>query len=206
MLSSYTLSQNFPTYFFPLQKGKNVIPFHIDVLEVMNDIFSIFSLPAFAGSLIIGSLFLTGLSLLFLVLFFRKQRVLEQKLDFFFSGKDAKTLETVLAEQLSETKALDRDIQALYDAVEKLRALSLRSLHKHYVLRFNPFKEVGGNQSFSVAFLDGTDSGVVLSSLHTREGTRIYAKPVEKGRDKGFPFTEEEKEVVRKAAALKVLP
>ena len=68
-----------------------MIPFHIDVLEVMNDIFSIFSLPAFAGSLIIGSLFLTGLSLLFLVLFFRKQRVLEQKLDFFFSGKDAKT-------------------------------------------------------------------------------------------------------------------
>lgn len=171
----------------------------------MNDIFSIFSLSPLAGSLVLGSLVLALLSILFSGLFWKRQRELERKLEIFFSGKDAKTLETILAEQLKETKSLDRDIQELFDAVEKLRALSLRSLHKHFVLRFNPFKEVGGNQSFSAAFLDGTDSGVIISSLHTREGTRVYAKPIDQGKDKGFPFTEEEKEAIRKAAALKVL-
>jgi hypothetical protein len=67
------------------------------------------------------------------------------------------------------------------------------------VLRFNPFKEVGGNQSFCVALLDGKNSGVVISSLHTREGTRVYAKPVIAGNADGFPLTEEEKTAIAQA-------
>lgn len=171
----------------------------------MYTLFANFGLSPLAGTLVIGSILLALLSIIFSALFWKKQRVLEQKLEIFFSGKDAKNLETILTAQLNETRALDRDIQELFDAVEKLRALGLRSLHKHFVLRFNPFKEVGGNQSFSAAFLDGTDSGVVLSSLHTREGTRVYAKPIDQGKDRGFPFTEEEKEVIRKASTQKII-
>jgi hypothetical protein len=66
-------------------------------------------------------------------------------------------------------------------------------------MRFNPFKEVGGNQSYAVALLNGKNSGVVFSSLHTREGTRAYAKPVKNGSADGFPFTEEEKAVIHEA-------
>lgn len=165
----------------------------------MNSLFSIFNTSPLISGLIYGSLALLLVLLFFSVLLWRKQRILEKKLTLFFSGNDAKTLETVLTDQLKETQSLDHDIQELFDAVEKLRTLGLRGLHKHSVLRFNPFKEVGGNQSFCVALLDGNDSGVIISSLHTREGTRVYAKPVEKGGDQGFAFTEEEKDVIRKA-------
>ncbi|MBP6889263.1 MAG: DUF4446 family protein [Candidatus Moranbacteria bacterium] len=164
-----------------------------------------FQIDSLSGILTIGGFAFASIAFGLTLLMFFKQRTLEQKLFLFFSGKNAKTLETILTEQLKQTRELDREIQELFDAMEKLRTLSFKSLHKYAVLRFNPFKEVGSNQSFSVAFLDGDDSGVVVSSLHTREGTRVYAKPILKGKDSGFPFTEEEKNVILKAASLKTL-
>ncbi len=117
----------------------------------------------------------------------------------FLSGKNGRDLETVLEDQLTEVRELDQEIQELFEISNRLRELCLKSLHKTHVVRFNPFKEVGGNQSFSVVLLDGKNSGVVISSLHTREGTRVYAKPVLAGAPDGFPFTEEEKQAIREA-------
>lgn len=144
---------------------------------------------------LLGEIFLIAL---IIVLFVRNHR-LKQKLDVFFSGKDAKDLENVLLEQLNETKELDSEIQELFEISNRLRELGVKSIHKTSVIRFNPFKEVGGNQSFSVALLDGKNSGVIISSLHTREGTRVYAKPVVSGQADGFPLTEEEKAAITQA-------
>lgn len=146
-------------------------------------------------ALLVGELLLLGLVIFLLVRSHRQNA----KLKLFFSGKDGKDLEKVLTEQLSEVRELDQEIQELFEISNRLRELCLKSLHKVSVVRFNPFKEVGGNQSFSVVLLDGKNSGVVLSSLHTREGTRVYAKPVLMGDVDGFPFTEEEKKVITEA-------
>lgn len=146
-------------------------------------------------SLVIGEAFLLG-GILFL---FLQNRQVKEKLRVFFSGKEARDLESVLMTQLNQVKELDQEIQELFEISNRLRELCLKSIHKTHVVRFNPFKEVGGNQSFSVVLLDGKNSGVVLSSLHTREGTRVYAKPVLSGNADGFPFTEEEKKVISEA-------
>ena len=45
-------------------------------------------------------------------------------------------------------------------------------------MRYNPFEETGGNQSFALALLDAEGDGWVLSSLHARSGTRVYAKAI----------------------------
>ncbi|TXH07382.1 MAG: DUF4446 family protein [Candidatus Moraniibacteriota bacterium] len=130
---------------------------------------------------------------------FRKLGRQEKKLSVFFSGKEAKDLETLLLEEKEIIASVDGDVQELFDISNQLHQLGNRSLHKCAVLRFNPFKETSGNQSFAVALLDGKGSGVVFSSLHTREGTRVFAKPVKQGAADGFPFTEEEKAVIREA-------
>jgi hypothetical protein len=134
-----------------------------------------------------------------IIFLFQRQRRQEQKLDLFFGDKEARDLQKILIEQLEEIRVLDQEIQELFEVLNKLRDLSLKTIHKVAVERFNPFKEVGGNQSFCVALLDGKNTGVIISSLHTREGTRVYAKPVLDGHAKEFPFTEEEKETVIKA-------
>ncbi len=147
-------------------------------------------------SLLLGEILLIGLVLF---LFVRERRLTAQ-LKVFFSGKNAQDLEQVLLDQLAQTKELDQEIQELFEISNRLRELCLKSLHKTNVVRFNPFKEVGGNQSFSIVLLDGKNSGVLISSLHTREGTRVYAKPVLSGGPDGFPFTEEEKKAIAQAS------
>lgn len=129
----------------------------------------------------------------------RRIKKLEHLLSVFLTGKDGQSLETVLLETRESVRTLDEDIQELFTISNSLHQLGARSLHKSAVMRFNPFKEVGGNQSFAVALLNGKNSGVVFSSLHTREGARAYAKPVKNGAADGFPFTEEEKAVIHEA-------
>lgn len=152
------------------------------------------ALSILGGLITVQILLIVGIFLLW-----SRQRKTEKKLQIFFSGKEARDLEKILLEQLAETKTLDQEIQELFEISNRLRELGLKSIHKSNVQRFNPFKEVGGNQSFCVALLDGKNSGMVLSSLHTREGTRVYAKPVVEGLAKGFPFTEEEKTTIAQA-------
>ena len=66
------------------------------------------------------------------------------------------------------------------------------------VVRFNPFPDTGGNQSFVVALLDARGNGVVLSSLHSRGGTRVYLKRVADGKAE-TALSEEESEAIRRA-------
>jgi hypothetical protein len=116
-----------------------------------------------------------------------------------FSGKESVNLEEVILRHTNNLKELDRDIQDLYGISNKINNLANRSVHKVGVVRFNPFKDLGGDQSFSIALLDGQSNGVVVSSLHTREGNRVYAKKVEKGRTMKHPLTEEEVDAIKQA-------
>jgi hypothetical protein len=68
------------------------------------------------------------------------------------------------------------------------------------LVRFNPFEDTGGNQSFALALLDGRGDGFVVSSLHARAGTRVYAKAVTDGRSDGA-LSEEESDALRRALA-----
>ncbi len=68
-----------------------------------------------------------------------------------------------------------------------------RHIQKVGLVRFNPFKELGGDHSFSLAILDGEDSGVIITGLHTRDRTRVYMKKVYKGKSEYDLSTEEKK-------------
>ena len=71
-----------------------------------------------------------------------------------------------------------------------------RSLQHIGMVRFNPFDDTGSDQSFAIALLDDRRDGVVISSLHGRANTRVFAKPVTDG---GSPhnLSDEESEAIR---------
>lgn len=148
------------------------------------------------GAAIIGILLIVWN--IFLHLNISKIKQNQQKL---FSGKNGVDLEEIIVSHTQNLKELDRDIQDLYGISNQIHGLASKSVHKVGVVRFNPFKDLGGDQSFSVALLDGENSGVVLSALHTREGNRVYAKQVEKGNAVKHPLTDEEQEAIKKAEA-----
>jgi len=65
--------------------------------------------------------------------------------------------------------------------------------------KFNPFGNVGSNQSFCMALLMGNKLGIILTSLHGRNGTRVYARQIDFERNKKEKLSEEEKEAIEKA-------
>ncbi len=74
-----------------------------------------------------------------------------------------------------------------------------RHIQKVALLRYNPYEETGGDQSFSLAVLDSKGNGVVLTSLHARGGTRVFAKPVEDEKGTTYHLSKEEIDTVKKA-------
>ena len=92
----------------------------------------------------------------------------------------------------------NKNLKEIGKILEELVEQNHFNLQKVGLVRFNPFADTGGNISFAIALLDGRGNGIVISSLHGREGTRIYAKPVEKGESKHH-LTGEEKEAITQA-------
>lgn len=65
--------------------------------------------------------------------------------------------------------------------------------------KFNPFGNVGSNQSFCMALLMGNKLGIILTSLHGRNGTRVYARQIDLEQSKREKLSDEEKEAIEKA-------
>lgn len=76
---------------------------------------------------------------------------------------------------------------------EENKQVAVDSKCKINITRFNPFENVGGDQSFILTILDQANSGVILTSLHNRDLTRIYAKPIKNGQTENNTLSKEEK-------------
>lgn len=107
--------------------------------------------------------------------------------------------ENILKRQDLTTKNIAR----LAQEIEQVGHLTKSSFQKSALIRFNPFEDTGGDQSFVVALLNAKNNGFVISSLHSRNGTRIYAKEITGGKGSQHELSKEEKEVVEKAVKQK---
>jgi hypothetical protein len=143
--------------------------------------------------IILAILAIVDVVLIFLSLKTRK------KIKIFMKGGKVMDIEEVVTEQTKIIKEAKNDIKKLSDWNERLQKISDISITKVGVVRFNPFKDTGGDQSFAVALLDSNNNGLVISSLYSREGTRIYTKPIEAGKSNGYNLSEEEEQAINKA-------
>jgi len=121
----------------------------------------------------------------------------KRRLDLFFR-KGGKDLEEVLGNLIKKLEGQETDLKKNFEEISRLNQIAERSFQKIGVVRFNPFKDVGGDQSFSIALLDLNNNGFVITSLYGREGNRIYAKPINNGKSE-YSLSEEEIEAIEKA-------
>lgn len=112
----------------------------------------------------------------------------------------AGTLAESLDAQLGTVDGVSRRLTELNELHGMLEARTLSSLQHIGLVRFNPFDDTGSDQSFAIALLDERRDGIVLSSLHGRTNTRIFAKPVEGGTSR-HALSAEESEAIRIAIA-----
>jgi hypothetical protein len=101
-----------------------------------------------------------------------------------------------IEELLAQFKKLKNDLRVISEELADLKKQNRFAVQKVGIVRFNPFREVGGDQSFSLALLDENEDGAVITSHYTRKENRIYGKPIKAGQSE-YPLSEEEREAIK---------
>jgi len=118
-------------------------------------------------------------------------------------GVNKKTLEGVLTNIVRDLHTAKKDIVNLSNRCDTIDKQQLTNIQKIGLLRFNPFKDTGGDQSFILALLDANDTGVVVTALYSRSGTRWYAKKVIAGKGSEHDLSDDEKKALKMANEVK---
>lgn len=138
------------------------------------------------GSVDIGYLLLgmAGLILLLIVLLIvqiRNTGKLKKRMDRFMTGKDSKSLEKDIVGLYEDNKFLKitaeknkKDIRTLYKNMEN-------TFQKVGIIKYDAFRQMGGQLSFSLALLDENNNGFILNSVHSTEGCYTYTKEIKQG-------------------------
>lgn len=128
---------------------------------------------------------------------------LERRFESALSGEEdedpVKTLGPLTA-RLSRMHARIERQAAQTQGIEKTLMHSVQGMG---MVRFSAYADTGGDQSFSLALVDGRGDGVVLSGLYARDATRVYAKPIE-GWSSPRSLTDEEGLALSKARGIVV--
>jgi hypothetical protein len=140
------------------------------------------------------------LSLFLVILLWFNLRGIQKRHKKMLGGVNPDNLESLLMdvqEQLQQMKdknqAYEKAIRSIGEKMKKMKA-------NVELIRYNAFAQSGSDLSFSVAILDDDRDGVVLSGIHNREQTFLYAKPLVKGKSQ-YTLSPEEEQVINQAAS-----
>lgn len=110
-----------------------------------------------------------------------------------------KSLSAVLDTLTADLRLTRKDVANLTDQCARIEKDGSLHIQKIGLLRFNPFKDTGGDQSFILSLIDAHDTGIVISGLYSRSGTRWYAKKVLNGQGLEHELSEDEKKAIQLA-------
>jgi hypothetical protein len=116
-------------------------------------------------------------------------------------GLTEKNFKSIIENLLKDVSVNRKDIDYLKSYCDKIQKEGLLHIQKIGLVRFNPFKDTGGDQSFILSLVDGNDTGVIISGLYARSGTRWYAKRVIKGKSGDHELSDEEKKALKEASS-----
>lgn len=118
-------------------------------------------------------------------------------------GAGEKGLRPLLEQILEDNNNNKKAIENLTKYCDKIEKEGRFHIQKVGLLRFNPFKDTGGDQSFILSLVDQTDTGVIISGLYSRSGLRWYAKKIINGKGVEHQLSEDEKKALREAGDTK---
>ena len=115
-----------------------------------------------------------------------------------FFNQNKKSPSALAKESQKRIEQLEKKVLELSKSIEEVQQGMKKALVKVGVVRFNPFHETGGDQSFAIALLDEYNTGFVVMSHYMKDHNRVYAKPIVKGVSE-YTLSEEEKAAMKKA-------
>ena len=86
-----------------------------------------------------------------------------------------------LLDRISAIDASTKTVEQLAELVQVTRDDLAHSLRHVAVVRYDAFRDISGRSSFSIALLDDTGDGMIMTSLHGRSETQFIAKGITGG-------------------------
>ena len=132
--------------------------------------------------IIIAMLVIIVLCLVFSTIALVKYLKLSKKYKKFMGGNEAKALESHIMELVTINKANSEKIEANEEKIKKLYKLQRYNFQKIGMIKYDAFKEMGGNLSFALTLLDENNNGFIINSVHNINSSYCYAKEVKEGK------------------------
>ena len=107
-------------------------------------------------------------------------------------------IEENLKVYIKKVEKVEKENKEIIQYCEDLNKELAKTIRKVGIVRYNAFKDVGSNLSFTLALLDNNNNGVVLNGIYSRDNSNIYAKPIKDGKSE-YILSDEEKEAIEKA-------
>ena len=127
-----------------------------------------------------------------------RTRRLEARIDAIFAEAADGNTAQLLVEYLGLVRNTAGTVGRIKEEHDRMAAVMPSVIRHVGLVRFSPFHDTGGDQSFALAVLDSQGDGVVVTALHSRTDSRLYAKPIEHG-SSNYTLTPEENEAIDRA-------
>ncbi len=95
---------------------------------------------------------------------------------------EGKTLIDAVSTFAGQVRSLEADLERTKIRQQELIERLASSNRNVGIVRFDAFEDMGGLMSFSAAFLDDHQTGIVITAINGRTEARVYAKAIEEGR------------------------
>lgn len=139
--------------------------------------------------------------LVFIILHIKQNKKvtrLMNKYEKFMKGKNAENLSDAIEENFMQMDELQRAYEKNEEEMDKTMHSLVSTFHKLGIVKYDAFKEMGGNLSFALCMLDDSNTGFILNTMHGRDSSYTYIKEITKG-EAYATLGEEEKEALEKA-------
>lgn len=123
---------------------------------------------------------------------------IKKRFNRFMRGSSISNLEQVIDKYINEIETMNIDINKNSEELKVLTQKMSSYKGRVEMVRYNAFGEEGNDLSYSIAFIDDHQSGVVITSIYNRGESNTYAKPIING-SSNYKLSKEELLVIEKA-------
>ena len=129
-----------------------------------------------------------------------KLKKLRRRVDALTRGKDTESMEDVILNFFERIESLEEGENITRSDLKDIKDNLKITYQKKGLVKYDAFREMSGDLSYSLALLDKENNGVLISSMYSREGCYTYAKDIVNGESK-INLSEEEAEALKQAIA-----
>lgn len=151
------------------------------------------------GYVIIGIAAVAIIEFILIIVLFAKNSGIKKKYKAFMTGAEGSNLEKLVLQKFERLEQIEIEETKIENRIGKIEKSFARTYQKMGIVKYDAFKELGGQLSFALALLDEENNGFLLNAMHsTREGCYTYVKEIVNG-EASVVLSEEEKQALEKA-------